>query len=129
MAARIKGLWIFFDAWAGEWGSWVELRREAQGICVDYVDADEAEGWCEEQWAQWEERCCWVDEDRKAEFWSKVEAGDGAEEKDEDEKCEKWKNMLVKKDAWVKENNMVVRKNSKKKMDVAKEENGERLIK
>ena len=32
-------------------------------------------------------------------------------------------------DAGAKENNMVVRKNSKKKMDVAKEENGERLIK
>ena len=32
-------------------------------------------------------------------------------------------------DACVKENNMLVRKNSKKKMDVAKEENGERLIK
>ena len=56
-------------------------------------------------------------------------AGDGAEEKDEDEKCEKGNNMVVKKDACVKENNMVVRKNSKKKMDVAKEENGERLIK
>ena len=37
--------------------------------------------------------------------------------------------MLFKKDAWVRENNMVVRKNSKKKADVAKEENGERLIK
>ena len=29
----------------------------------------------------------------------------------------------------VKETNMVVKKNSKKKVDVAKEENGERLIK
>ena len=56
-------------------------------------------------------------------------AGDGAEEKDEDEKCEKGNNMVVKKDACVKENNMVVRKHSKKKMDVAKEENGERFIK
>ena len=32
-------------------------------------------------------------------------------------------------DGYVKENNMVVMKNSKKKMDVTKEENGERLIK
>ena len=32
-------------------------------------------------------------------------------------------------DVCVNENNMVVRKNSKKKMDVAKEDNGERLIK
>ena len=37
--------------------------------------------------------------------------------------------MVVKKDACVKEKNMVVRKNSKNKMDVAREENGERLIK
>ena len=36
--------------------------------------------------------------------------------------CREWK-------AYVKENNMVVKKNSKKKMDVAKEENRERLIK
>ena len=32
-------------------------------------------------------------------------------------------------DVCVKEKNMVVKKNPKKKMDVAKEENGERLIK
>ena len=38
-------------------------------------------------------------------------------------------NMVVKKDACVKENNMALKKNSKKKMDVAKEENGEMLIK
>ena len=55
-------------------------------------------------------------------------AGDGAEEKDEDDKCDKGKNMVVKKDASLKSNNMVVRKNLKKKADVAKEENGERLI-
>ena len=44
--------------------------------------------------------------------------------------CEEW-DVLNVLDVCVKEkreNNMVVRKNSKKKMDVAKEENGERLI-
>jgi hypothetical protein len=115
MDVRIKGLWIFFYAFFVAWGSWEELRRQAQGIYWEDVDADEAEGWTEEQWEQWKERRCWVDEERKAEFWSKVEAGDGAEENDEDEKSEKRKNMVVKKDACVKENNMVVRKNSKKK--------------
>ena len=55
--------------------------------------------------------------------------GDGAEDKDKDEKNDKGNNMVVKKDVCVKENNMVVKKNSKKKMDVAKEENGERLVK
>ena len=43
--------------------------------------------------------------------------------------CDKENNMEVKKDACVKENNMVVRKTSKNKMDVAKEVNGEMLIK
>ena len=58
---------------------------------------------------------------------------DGVEDEDEDEEwCEDW-------NAWVdgersaevrtRVRNMVVKKNSKKKADVAKEENGERLIK
>ena len=136
MDARIKGLWIFFNAFCIEWGSWEELRRQAQGIYYETLDMDEAEGMTKEQWEQWRERQNRVEDvaKRKAEFWAKVEADgtvpwDSAEEKDEDEKCEKGNNMVVKKDACVKENNMVVRKNSKKKMDVAKEENGERFIK
>ena len=136
MAARIKGLWIFCNAFCIEWGSWEELRRQAQGIYYETLDMDEAEGMTEEQWEQWRERQNRVEDvaKRKAEFWAEVEADgtvpwDGAEEKGEDEKWDKWKNMLFKKDAWVRENNMVVRKNSKKKADVAKEENGERLIK
>ena len=57
--------------------------------------------------------------------------GDGVNDEDEDEEYDKEHNMVVKKDASVKSDNMVhvVRKNSKKKADVAKEENGERLIK
>ena len=61
---------------------------------------------------------------------------DGAADEDEDEDwCEEWDGKCY----WVDEErstevktkirNMVVKKNSKKKADVAKEENGERLIK
>ena len=61
---------------------------------------------------------------------------DGAADEDEDEDwCEEWDGKCY----WVdgerstvvktKIRNMVVKKNSKKKADVAKEENGERLIK
>ena len=47
----------------------------------------------------------------------------------EQERRRKPMDVLDTLDARVKENNMVFRKNSKHKMDVAKEENGERLIK
>ena len=46
-----------------------------------------------------------------------------------DDEYDKENNMVVKKDACVKSNNMVVRKSLETKADVAKEENGERLIK
>ena len=103
MDARIQGLYAVVDAWAVAWVDPAELRRQAQGIYLGDVYADEDEGWCEE--------------------W------DGVKNEDADDEYDKENNMLVKEDACVKSNNMVVRKNSKKKADVAKEENGERLIK
>ena len=109
MDARIQGLYAAQAATA--WEECAEIKRQA---AIYLIEREQEQSTVQAQGWEW----------------------DGAVDEDEDKEwCEEWDGNCY----WVdgersaevksKVRSMVVKKNSKKKMDVAKEENGERLIK
>ena len=112
---------------AAAWRRAVDARIQGLGHAI-YCMQQAAQAWGVGAELQGKEASCFI-EQKQERSTVRAQGWVGGGDNDEDKEHDKENNMVVKKDACVKSHNMIVRKNSKKKADVATEESGERLIK